>query len=142
MISRLDTEVGVQFLEDVSQRRWSPHSALNRKAQSVCLIIVVVRVLSENQHAHRITILLHGDMDETKRNLIARVAERDVPAHVETDIFDGPGSMVLAISSLLAVDSRFAPPPPRNPLELGTSQIGQTFLTDTPSLDGRFEGGF
>lgn len=95
-----------------------------------------------DQHAHRVTILLHGEMDEDRRSLIARVAERDVPAHVETEIFDGPGSMVLAISSLLAVDSRFAPPPPRNPLELGTSRIGQTFLTDTPSLDGRFEGGF
>lgn len=91
-------------------------------------------------HAHRITILIHGAMDDTRRELVARVVARDVPAHVQTDIVAGPGSLVLALSSLLAVDSRFGAVPPRADLTLGRAEISQAFLTGTPSIDPRMEG--
>lgn len=94
-----------------------------------------------DQHAHRVTIVIHGEMDEETRDLISRVVVSEVPAHVQTEIVQGPGSLVLALSSLLAVDTRFGPPPPRQDLSLGGAQINQAFLTDTPSLDPRFEGG-
>ncbi|WP_138469269.1 phage tail protein [Poseidonocella sp. HB161398] len=94
-----------------------------------------------DSHAHRITVLIHGGMDDARRAQIARVLDREVPAHVHAVIAEGPGSMVLGISSLVAVDSRLAPPPAPGELTLGSAQLGQAYLSDLPSLDPRYEGG-
>ena len=94
-----------------------------------------------DDNAHRVTVLVHGQMDATRRALIARVLEREIPAHVVARIEQGPGSLVLALSSLLAVDSRIGPPPPRPAFTLDEAEIGQAWLTDAPTLDPRFEGG-
>lgn len=92
-------------------------------------------------HAFRVTILVHATMSQLQRDLIARVVERETPAHVEAQILDGPGSLILALSSLVGVETRFGKVPPRHPLTLDTAEIGQAFLSDAPSLDPRFEGG-
>ena len=92
-------------------------------------------------HAFRVTILVNANMSQLQRDLIARVIERETPAHVAAQILDGPGSLILALSSLVGVETRFGKVPPRHPLTLDAAEIGQVFLGDTPSLDPRFEGG-
>lgn len=92
-------------------------------------------------HAFRVTILVNGQMSQLRRDLVARVVERETPAHVEAQIVDGPGSLVLALSSLVGVETRFGKMPARKPLMLDAAEIGQAYLSDTPSLDPRFEGG-
>lgn len=92
-------------------------------------------------HAFRVTVLVHGDMPQSRRDLVSRVVERETPAHVQTQILDGPGSLVLALSSLVGVETRFDRPPAKRPLTLDAAEIGQVFLSDAPSLDPRFEGG-
>lgn len=92
-------------------------------------------------HAFRATVLVHAGMSQTERDLVSRVVERETPAHVATQILDAPNSLVLALSSLVGVETRFGRTPPKNPLTLDTAEIGQVFLSDTPSLDPRFEGG-
>lgn len=94
-----------------------------------------------DQHAHRVTLLIHSDMASEQRDLIARVLRREVPAHVQSNMLQGPGSLVLALSSLVAVDTHLAVPPPRQELRLGDAKINQVFLSDVPALDPRFEGG-
>lgn len=90
-----------------------------------------------DNHAFRITVLVHADMDQSERDLIARVLDREVPAHIVATMVDGPGSLVLALSSLVGVDSRFGRTPPLEPLTIATAEIGQAFLTDLPSLEDR-----
>lgn len=92
-------------------------------------------------HAFRVTVLIHGEMPQVQRDLVSRVAARETPAHVEMRVIDGPGSLVLALSSLVGVETRFGRVPPRRPLTLDAAEIGQAFLSDAPSLDPRFEGG-
>ncbi|MEM6846490.1 MAG: phage tail protein [Pseudomonadota bacterium] len=99
-----------------------------------------VRALLDD-YAHRVTVLVHGAMSRAHRGLVARVIEREVPAHVEATILNGPGSLIAALSALVAVETRPGPPPPRQATTLGEAQIGQVFLTDTPTLDPRLEGG-
>lgn len=94
-----------------------------------------------DDHAFRLTVLIHADLPQPTRDVIARVIDREVPAHVIASIQDAPGSLVLALSSLVGVDTRLGPPKIADPLRIGTAQIGQVALTDLPSLDPRSELG-
>lgn len=94
-----------------------------------------------DDHAFRLSVLIHADLPQSMRNLIARVLEREVPAHVIATTRDAPGSLVLALSSLVGVDTRLSPAPQTPPLRVGTAQIGQVALRGLPSLDPRSEQG-
>jgi phage tail-like protein len=94
-----------------------------------------------SDHAFRVTVLVHAEMAQAARDLVSRVLEREVPAHVQARLVDGPGSLVLALSSLVGVETRFGRVPARKGLTLDAAEIGQVFLGDTPSLDPRIEGG-
>jgi len=94
-----------------------------------------------DQHAHTVTVIVHAAFDDAARSLVSRVLEREVPAHVGVQLVDGPGSLVLALSSMVGIDTRLGGEPAKQELLLGDSQIGQIFLSDLPTLDPRFEGG-
>lgn len=92
-------------------------------------------------HAHRVTVLIHNRLEPVKRDLVARTLERELPAHVVGEIREGPGTLVLALSSMLGVETRFGSARDPQPFTLNAAQIGQAYLTDAAALDPRFEGG-
>lgn len=86
------------------------------------------------EEAHRVTILVHPGMDADLRGLVARIIEREVPAHVIASIYDAPESLLLGLSSLLSVETRLGTPADPSGITIGTTKIGQGRLRDTPSL--------
>jgi hypothetical protein len=97
---------------------------VKRKSSVAHVLIKAVITTFFDDHAFRLSVLIHADLPQSMRNLIARVLEREVPAHVIATTRDAPGSLVLALSSLVGVDTRLSPAPQTPPLRVGTAQIG------------------
>ncbi len=91
--------------------------------------------------AHRLTVLVHGELSEDDLGLVRRVVERESPAHAQTRVLRSRRPLILGLTALLAVDSYLRPRPPRPGLALGGARLGQAFLQDAASLDPRLEGG-
>lgn len=87
--------------------------------------------------AFRVTVLVHDETDPDRRGLIARIVQRETPAHVIAEIHDAPASLILGLSALLGVETRTGPAPEISPLTLGDTLIGQGRLRGTPALDQR-----
>ena len=90
-----------------------------------------------DDHAFRLSVIIHTDIDPEMRALIGRVLQREVPAHVIATMLDAPGSLVLALSSIVSIDTRLGPARPIDSLRIGEAQIGQVALSDLGSLDPR-----
>jgi hypothetical protein len=92
--------------------------------------------------AHRITILVHQQVQPQDLGLIARVVERETPAHVEARVLAATHSFVVGMASLVGVDTYLGPRPPQQPVRVDQSRIGARDFIQTPvSLDPRLEGG-
>jgi hypothetical protein len=91
--------------------------------------------------AHRASVIVRNATDDATLGLIARAVEREAPAHVAVDIRRAPASLVLGLSSLVAVETRLGPRPPDPRFALDAARLGQAFLADAASLDPRLEGG-
>lgn len=92
--------------------------------------------------AHRITILVHQKVSPQDLGLIARVVERETPAHVEARVLAATHPFVVGMSSLVGVDTYLTPRPPTQPVRVERSYIGAADFIQTPvSLDPRLEGG-
>ena len=85
--------------------------------------------------AHRVTILISRTLDADTRGLISRIVARETPAHVMTDLYDAPESLLLGLSSLLGVETRLGTAPDVAAVTIGETIIGQGRLTGTPALD-------
>ena len=48
MRRRNESDVCAEFLEDVGETRWNRNSAVHREAQTVCLTMTVIRILTED----------------------------------------------------------------------------------------------
>jgi phage tail-like protein len=90
--------------------------------------------------ANRATVLVHREMDEDRLRLIRRLAQQESPAHVETTVLLAGRPLIVALTSLLGVDSYLRSRPPRPDALEQASRLGGAFLRDAASLDPRVEG--
>jgi hypothetical protein len=93
-----------------------------------------------DRFANRATVLVHREMNEDRLRLTRRVVQQESPAHVETTVLVAGRPLIVALSSLLGVDSYLRARPPRPEAELQASRLGSAFLRDAASLDPRVEG--
>jgi phage tail-like protein len=92
--------------------------------------------------AHRVTVMVHREVQETDVGLIRRVVEREVPAHVEARVVAAPGPLMVGVSSLIGVDTYLARKPGQTPVRIDRSRVGVRDHLITPvALDPRLEGG-
>jgi phage tail-like protein len=90
--------------------------------------------------ANRATVLVHREVDEDRLRLIRRLAQEESPAHVETAVLLAGRPLIVALSSLLGVDSYLRAQAPRPGAQVQSSRLGGAFLRDAASLDPRVEG--
>lgn len=92
--------------------------------------------------AHRITVLVHREVEPQNLGLIRRVVELETPAHVRARIAATSYPFLVGVASLVGVDTYLGRRPQPRPVQLGRSQIGvRDFLLHPPSLDPRLKGG-
>jgi phage tail-like protein len=90
--------------------------------------------------ANRMTIFIHNQVETVDINLVQRIVQHEKPAHVLATIRLASQPFMVGLASLLGADSYLAPTPPRDPVVLGTSQIGRyNMVIQSPSLDPRLE---
>jgi phage tail-like protein len=90
--------------------------------------------------ANRMTIFVHNQVETVDINLIQRLVQQEKPAHVAAAVRIATQPFMVGLASLLGVDTYLAPVPPRDPVVLGTSQIGRyNMVIQAPSLDPRLE---
>ena len=92
--------------------------------------------------AHRVTVLVHREVEEPDFRLINRVVQRELPAHVESRVLAAPAPLMVGVSSLIGVDTYLAKKPGTTPVRVNRSRIGvRDHLVSPVSLDPRLEGG-
>ena len=93
--------------------------------------------------AHRVTVLVHTEVEAPDLGLVRRVVERELPAHVEGRVLKAPGPLMVGVSSLIGVDTYLARRAETTPVRVNVSSIGVRDHLVTPvSLDPRLEGGY
>lgn len=91
--------------------------------------------------AHRVTVLVHQDVAPSDLSLIRSLAAQHAPAHVEVRVIAARYPFLVGIASLIGVDSYLAPEPPRRPVRIDESAIGQRdFVQQAAALDPRVAG--
>ncbi|HEU4451613.1 MAG TPA: phage tail protein [Longimicrobium sp.] len=92
--------------------------------------------------AHRLTVLVHQEVEPQDLGLIRRVVEREAPAHVEWRVVAASRPLMVGVSSLVGVDTYLGRKPGKTPVRVNQSRIGiRDFVMGLPSLDPRLEGG-
>ncbi|WP_437310849.1 phage tail protein [Sorangium sp. So ce388] len=92
--------------------------------------------------AHRVTILVHQEVEREDPGLIRRVAELEAPAHVSTVVTTASHPFIVGVASLIGVDTYLARKAPPRTATIGGSYIGVRDLVERPpTLDPRTEGG-
>jgi phage tail-like protein len=92
--------------------------------------------------AHRVTILVHREMDPRMLGLVRRVVDLETPAHVLSRIMRARFRFMVGLASLIGVDTFIGASEERQPVRINQSNIGERdFIFRTPSLDPRLEGG-
>ena len=92
--------------------------------------------------AHRVTVLVHQEVEPQELGLIRRVVEREVPAHVESRVLAASLPLVVGVASLVGVDTYLGKKPGITPVRVNRSRVGvRDFVVAPVSLDPRLEGG-
>jgi len=91
--------------------------------------------------AHRVTVLVHQEIDPQDLGLIRRIVQLETPAHVQAEVRTARYPFLVAVASLIGVDTYLAKGRTRQPAEVDVSAIGQDFLLSSPSLDPRLGAG-
>jgi phage tail-like protein len=88
--------------------------------------------------AHRVTVLVHQEVEPHDLGLIRQVIALEAPAHVEVKVVTATDRFRVAVSSLVGVDTYLGPRPPPAPLALDRSLVGVAdSIARLPSLDPR-----
>ncbi len=91
--------------------------------------------------AFRLTVLVHDTVTAQDLDMIRRIAEREVPAHVALRIHTASAPLLAGISALVGVDTYLAEHPPIRPARVDQSRIGRGDLLLGPAtLDPRRAG--
>lgn len=94
-----------------------------------------------DQLAHRVTVLIHQDLEPVDIGLVRRVAEREKPAYVSLTFAEASLPFLAGITSLIGVDTYLATRPTPGPVRLNKSSLGVwDKLTQRPALDPNFPG--
>ncbi len=90
--------------------------------------------------ANRMTVFIHNQVETVDVKLVQRIVEYEKPAHVAATVRIATQPFMVGLAALVGVDSYLAPDPPRNPVVVGSSQIGRyNMVIQNPSLDPRME---
>jgi phage tail-like protein len=90
--------------------------------------------------AHRVTVLVHQEVEPQNLGLIRRVAELETPADVVCRVQTATHPFMVAVASLIGVDTYMAVKLLPQPVEVGRSRVGERdFLQGLASLDPRLE---
>lgn len=91
--------------------------------------------------AHRVTILVHEEVEAQDMNLISHIARKEIPAHVEYRILSASSQFLVGMASLVGVDTYLANRKPKSTARIGESYLGKNdFIQGPAALDPRLEG--
>jgi phage tail-like protein len=108
-------------------------SGLRQETEAVALL--------SDRLAHRVTVLVHQDIEPVDLGLVRRVAEREKPAHVQLTFTQASLPFLAGITSLVGVDTYIARKPQPGPIRLNHSSLGVwDTVTQRPALDPNFPG--
>jgi phage tail-like protein len=92
--------------------------------------------------AHRVTVLVHREVEDQDLGLIRRVAESEAPAHVRVQVLTASRPFIVGLASLVGVETYLGPEPVQQPIVVNRSAVGQRdFLIGPGALDPRLGGG-
>lgn len=92
--------------------------------------------------AHRVTVLVHEAVEAQDLGLIRRTVAAETPAHVEARVLTASTPFLVAVASLVGVDTYLARPADLEPVRVNQSRLGAgDRVTHLPSLDPRLETG-
>ena len=90
--------------------------------------------------ANRMTIFIHNQVQTVDVTLVQRIVQHEKPAHVAAAIRIASQPFMVGLAALLGVDSYLAAEPARDPVVVGSSQVGRyNMVIQAPSLDPRLE---
>ncbi len=91
--------------------------------------------------AHRVTILVHNEVEPQDLGLIRRVVAAATPTHVEARVLTARYPFMVGIASLVRVDTYLGPPSERSPVVVNRSALGtRDYLLRASTLDPRLRG--
>ena len=91
--------------------------------------------------AFRVTILVHQSVTPQDLGMIERIAEREVPAHVEFRVLPSTAPLIAGLTSLVGVDTYLGARPAPGPARISLSRVGRGDRVMGPAaLDPRLEG--
>jgi phage tail-like protein len=91
--------------------------------------------------ANRVTVLVHQEVDRQDLGLIRRVVELEKPAHVSSQVAEARYQFLVAIASLVGVDTFLGPVPSTQAVQVDRSSVGvRDRLLRVATLDPRLEG--
>ena len=91
--------------------------------------------------AFRVTILVHQSVSQPDMGMIERIAEREVPAHVQFRVLGTSAPLLAGITSLVGVDTYLISRSSPESARVNRSTVGRGDLVTGPAtLDSRLEG--
>jgi phage tail-like protein len=91
--------------------------------------------------AFRVTILVHQNVKPQDLGIIQRIAEREVPAHVEFRILPTSAALLVGLTALVGIDTYLSPHPRPYPARINRSYVGRgDYVMGPATLDPRLEG--
>src|SRR5262249_24700835 len=91
--------------------------------------------------AHRLTVLVHREVSPQDLGLVRRIVALETPAHVQSQVPTARFPFMVAVASLVSVDTYLARGRTRDPVSVGVSPCGADYLVSAPSLDPRLGAG-
>jgi len=91
--------------------------------------------------AFRVTILAHQNIEPQDLGTIQRIAEREIPAHVQFRILPTSAPLLTGITSLVGIDTYLTSRPLPRPARINRSYVGRgDYVMGPATLDPRLEG--
>lgn len=91
--------------------------------------------------AFRVTILVHQSLTRPDMGMIERIAEREVPAHVQFRVLGTSAPLLAGITSLVGLDTYLTSRPAPEPARVNRSTVGRgDLVAGSAALDSRLEG--
>jgi phage tail-like protein len=92
--------------------------------------------------AHRVTVLVHQEVEPQDLGLVRRIAETEAPAHVRVRVITASRPFIVGLASLVGVETYLGRPPGLTPVRVSHSVLGtRDHLIGSGSLDPRLDGG-
>ncbi|TVZ37375.1 phage tail-like protein [Alteromonadaceae bacterium 2753L.S.0a.02] len=91
--------------------------------------------------AHRVTVLVHQEIEPQNMDLIREVVAREAPAHVVVRVLSASRPFLVGMAALVGVDTYLAKKLGPSKARIDHSQLTRNaYLTGPAALDPRFEG--